>query len=75
MLRGNHTLVYEHVHRTYSIILGLQFACTQYKFGVCPSHAHVHLKIVVHMSSAYTRALNDRFDFINLVCTRMLARM
>ena len=38
-------------------------------------HAHVHLQTVLHSSSLYTRALNDRFDAINLECIRMLVCM
>ena len=38
-------------------------------------HAHVHLQTIMHTSSMYMWALNNRFDIINLVGTYMLADM
>ena len=67
-----YTLVHKHVYGVYSAVLGLQFACMCNPNLACIPDMHT---CIVHASSAYTRALQGRFDVTNLACTHRLARV
>ena len=75
-LDGNHALGQEHVHRVYTVVLGLQFVytprCTQTRFGVYIPDMHV---CFCHISSAYTSTLHESFYVIDLASAHMPARV
>ena len=82
VLQGeSHALAPQYIHEhALMLVLGLQFACTSKcmwsKFGMCIPDNHA---CIVHTSSAYPRALINKFDTINLAymhgCTHVKWKM
>ena len=70
------TVGQEHVHRVYTVVLGLQFIymprCTQTRFGVYVPDMHA---CFCHTSSAYTSTLHRSFYVIDLASTCIPACM
>ena len=76
----NHTLVQEHVHRVYTIILACLTVHTYVNvyvnqvWRVYNRHACMLMQIIMHTSNAYTSALHESFYVIDL-CVHMHAFM